>query len=436
MNPLAKELNETLAGSAMFELLSPYGRRFYFPKGIITQAAEAKQHAHRFDATVGLAVKDGQPLHLEEIASHFSGLSPGELFSYAPTPGDPRLRERWRDEMLRKNPTLAGKAISQPLVVPGLTAGISILADLFFDTGDEVVIPDMFWGNYRLIFEGRKQSTVKRFSFYYSDAFNLDAMDQAVRESAADGRTPEGNSKAAIVLNFPNNPTGYSPTVSEAAEICRRLTAIASEGVRLLVICDDAYFGLFYEQDTYRQSLFAELADAHPNLLAIKVDGATKEDFVWGFRLGFVTFGCAGADAGKYQALEKKLGGAVRAAVSNSSRPAQSLLLKALETPTYPDEKQAAFELLRERYRAVRRVLEQHALPRGVRVLPFNSGYFMTFELESGGAENLRRKILHERGIGTISIEDRYLRVAFAGVDLQHIEELYSEIFAAIHEVC
>ncbi len=434
MNPLAKELNETLAGSAMYELLAPYGRRFYFPKGIITQAAEAKQHAHKFDATVGLAVKNGEPLHLEEIASHFSGLSAGELFSYAPTPGDPKLRNRWQLEMITKNPKLKDKPVSQPLVVPGLTAGISILSDLFFDTGDELVVPDMFWGNYRLIFEGRKQSSLKRFTFFQGNGFNLDAMETAVRESAKEHRTAEGTPKAAVVLNFPNNPTGYSPTNEEAAEITRRLTAIADEGVRLLVICDDAYFGLFYEDGTYTQSLFADLADAHPNLLAVKVDGATKEDFVWGFRLGFVTFGCAGATAEQYQAIEKKLGGAVRAAVSNSSRPAQSLLLKALETPGYAEEKKAAFELLRERYLAVRRMLDEHSLPSGIRALPFNSGYFMAFVMENGGAENLRRKLLHEQGIGTISIEDRYLRVAFSGVDLEHIEELYRAIFQAMQD--
>ncbi len=435
MNPLARELNETLSGSVMHELLSPYGRRFYYPKGIITQAAEAKEHAHRFDATVGLAVKNGEPLHLEEIASHFSGLTADELFSYAPTPGDSRLRNRWGDEMFRKNPSLKGKTTSLPLVVPGLTAGISIISDLFFDVGDELIVPDMFWGNYRLIFEGRKQSALKRFPFFSGDGFNLNGMEQALRESAATGRSTENNPKAALVLNFPNNPTGYSPTEQEAAEICRRLTALAEEGVRLLVICDDAYFGLFYEEGTYTQSLFGELANAHPNLLALKVDGPTKEDFVWGFRIGFVTVGCGGANAAQYQAIEKKLGGAVRAAVSNSSRPAQSLLRKALETPGYEEEKQAAFELLRERYRAVRRILAERSLPQGIRALPFNSGYFMAFELDSGGAENLRRKLLHERGIGTISIEDRYLRVAFSGVDLEHIEELYSEIFAAMEEI-
>jgi hypothetical protein len=34
-----------------------------------------------------------------------------------------------------------------------------------------------------------------------------------------------------------------------------------------------------------------DLCDAHPNILAVKLDGPTKEDYVWGFRVGFLTFG-------------------------------------------------------------------------------------------------------------------------------------------------
>ena len=39
------------------------------------------------------------------------------------------------------------------------------------------------------------------------------------------------------------------------------------------------------------ESLFGLLAGRHPNLLAVKLDGATKELFVWGLRCGFITFG-------------------------------------------------------------------------------------------------------------------------------------------------
>jgi aspartate/methionine/tyrosine aminotransferase len=429
LNPLAVELNATLSGTVIKDLLSDFGKRFYFPKGIISQSAEAKQHAHRFNATAGMAYRQGKPMYLPSIHRHFEDLEPQDIYAYAPTPGVPELRARWKEQLVEKNPSLKGKSTSLPLVVPGLTAGISILGDLFVDAGTPVVVADMFWGNYRLIMSGRREAPLATFSLFSpSGGLDVDAMEQAVRGSVRENR-------ARLILNFPNNPTGYSPTVDEAHRIRDRLIALADEGIQLLVIHDDAYFGLFYEPDTYPASLFGELADAHPNLLAVKVDGATKEDLTWGFRTGFLTFSAKGITAEQYEALVKKAMGAIRASVSSSSRPAQSLLLRAFDSATYEEEKQSAYNTLKERYLKVKEILAAARLPDGIRSLPFNSGYFMAFELARGGAEKLRKSLLHEKGIGTISIEDRYLRVAFASVDNENLEELYREIIASMSEI-
>lgn len=429
LNPLAMELNETLTGTVIMDLLSDFGKRFYFPKGIISQSAEAKQFAHRFNATAGMAYRAGEPMYLPSIQRFFEGLEPRDIYAYAPTPGVPELRASWKEQLFRKNPALEGKTLSLPLVVPGLTAGISILADLFVDAGTPVVVADMFWGNYRLIVGGRREASLATFPLFSpSGGMDLDAMEKTIRDSVRDNRV-------RLILNFPNNPTGYSPTVDEAHRLRDRLVALAEEGIQLLVIHDDAYFGLFYEPDTYRASLFAELADAHPNLLAVKVDGATKEDLTWGFRTGFVTFSARGITEAQYEALVKKAMGAIRASVSSSSRPAQSLLLRAFGSESYEEEKQAAFDVLKERYLQVKQILSSAVLPEGIRSLPFNSGYFMAFELSRGGAEKVREKLLHEKGIGTISIEDRYLRVAFASVDSENLDELYREIIATMSEI-
>ena len=39
-------------------MLSDLGRKLYFPKGILTQSAEAKQKATRYNATIGEARED------------------------------------------------------------------------------------------------------------------------------------------------------------------------------------------------------------------------------------------------------------------------------------------------------------------------------------------------------------------------------------------
>ena len=428
MNRLAEELNEILKGSVVMETLSEVGKEFYFPKGIVAQAGEAKKHAKRYNATVGMAYRNGKPINLGVIRNYIPELTEEEIFSYAPTPGLPELRSLWASEMEEKNPSMKGKSHSQPLVVPGLTNGIVNAADLFVDNGDVVVIPDMFWGNYRLIFEVRRGAKIVNYPFFNEKGrFNLEGFENTLRENAKNG-------KIITVLNFPNNPTGYSPSAEEAGRIVSVLENIASEGTNIVAITDDAYFGLFYEEETYRESLFSSLADLSDRILAIKVDGATKENLVWGFRIGFITFASRSLGTAQYGALVKKAMGAIRSSVSNSSKLAQSLLVRAMKSQSYKKQKEDAYHILYERYRKVRSLLdsmEDGKSGKNLSSLPFNSGYFMTFEVAGGKAEVLRKKLLLERGIGTISIGNDFLRVAYSSIDLENLEDLYGEIFEA-----
>ncbi|UCF96741.1 MAG: aminotransferase class I/II-fold pyridoxal phosphate-dependent enzyme [Spirochaetaceae bacterium] len=450
MNELARQLNTALENTITGALLSARGRRIYFPRGIVAQSAEAKEQAHKLNATAGIAVQGGQPLHLSPIRAHIPDLSPEEIFSYAPTAGHPRLRELWRREMLEKNPSLKGKRISLPIVVSGLTHGLSVLADLFVEPGDMVILPDLYWGNYRLIFEDRMEALIRTFPLFdEAGALNLQGLAKLLTprsaQLSAQAAPPAGSSRASsgermsakviLVLNFPNNPTGYSPIRAEAEQLHALLSETAETGRQLLLICDDAYFGLFYEPEIYPQSLFAEAADLHKNILAVKVDGATKENLVWGFRVGFLTFasrGMAGQEDA-FQALSQKVLGAVRSSISNSSTLGQNLLMRGMQAPNYEEEKQRMFGILEARYRRSREILNKLEGP--LRVLPFNSGYFLCFDTGGVSAERLRQRLLRSDGIGTISIQDRYLRVAYSSVDLENLEELYGTIMRRASEL-
>ena len=423
MNPLAHELNAILEGTVAGAFLSALGKRLFFPKGIVAQSAEAKKHATRANATIGIATRSGTPVYLPAIRTLVPGLAPDEIFPYAPTQGVEKLREQWKKEICRKNPDIGSAPFSLPLVVPGLTCGISTLADLFVDAGDVLVLPDLHWDNYPLIFETRREARIVTFPFFTAaGGFNVEGLAESLR-----GAAPKG--KVALLLNFPNNPTGYSPTRAEADAVVDTLGRLAREGTRCLVITDDAYFGLFYEPQIYPQSLFARLCGLHENILAAKVDGSTKEDLTWGFRTGFITLGARGLTAEHYDALTRKLMGAVRSTVSNSSILAQNLIIHAMESPERAGEKEEAAALLRARYQRVKAILSKKSST-ALTPLPFNSGYFMSFRLHRGSAETLRKTLLTENGIGTIAIDERCLRVAFSSVDLEKLQEVYDTIYA------
>ncbi|MBL8967508.1 MAG: aminotransferase, partial [Spirochaetaceae bacterium] len=85
--------------------------------------------------------------------------------------------------------------------------------------------------------------------------------------------------------------------------------------------------------------------------------------------------------------------------------------------------------LLEARYKRVTSFLGRTRLPASLVALPFNSGYFMSFECVGISAEALRLRLL-DKGIGTISMQDRYLRVAFSSVEAEVVDELYAAIAA------
>jgi aspartate/methionine/tyrosine aminotransferase len=420
MHQRAVEINSILEGSAAARLLSSLGRRLYFPNGIISQSAEARKTA-AINATIGMAYEQGKPLALKTIVRHFPGLKGEESVAYAPTAGIEELRTAWKTALIRKNPSLEGACFSLPVVVPGITAGISYAADLFLDETGVMIAGDPCWDNYELIFSGRRDALVCPVPLFAGpgNSLNISAVREAVREQAKTGAV-------RIILNFPNNPSGYTPTRAEADALIS-LIHEAAHNADVLVLCDDAYFGLFYEDGVMRESLFSVLCNLHERVLAVKIDGPTKEDYVWGFRTAFLTFGSKGMSEEQYSALIQKLMGVIRSSVSCSNTTAQYLALRTLEDSETAAEKERHFSLLRRRYQAVRRFISENPLPSVLQALPFNSGYFMSFRCVGISAETLRLVLL-EKGVGTIALGDKHLRITFAAVDEDDIPGLYRTV--------
>jgi aspartate/methionine/tyrosine aminotransferase len=421
-NP-SEELNRALEGTVAYRLLSGLGRRFYFPKGIIAQSAEAKQSARFANGTIGMAYENGRPLILSAIADCMPTLSPEESVAYAPTAGVEKARSVWKDLIIQKNPSIKAEHISLPAVVPGLTAGLSYTADMFFNEGDRLLVSDPCWDNYSLIFNTRRGADIREVPFFGAgQGLNLDSIRQAVREEAKTG-------VVRILLNFPNNPSGYSPAIEEEEALVAILLEAAEGGADVLVICDDAYFGLFYEDNISKESPFVRFSSLHDRILAVKVDGPIKEDYIWGLRLGFVTYAGRGLGPAHYDALIPKLMGAIRSSVSCANTPAQYIMLRAMEDKRTPPEKEDFLNIMKGRYQKVKAFILGSAPHPALKPLPFNSGYFMCFRCEGLSAEKLRRELLSAQGIGAISLEDRYLRITFAGIDEDKIEAVYRTIY-------
>ncbi|RIX46353.1 aminotransferase class I/II-fold pyridoxal phosphate-dependent enzyme [Paenibacillus nanensis] len=429
MNSLAQQLNETLQKESpnVYDMLSNLGKAIYFPKeGILSQSAEAKTKAKKFNATIGIATEGGQPMHLKLIQDTLSAYNPKDLYEYAPPGGKPELRNAWRAKMIKDNPSLANINFGSPIATNALTHGLSIVADLFADNGDAVVIPNKNWENYELTFGIRRGAEIVEYPLYNDNMrFNSAGLREALLAQKDKG-------KAIVVLNFPNNPTGYTPDAREGEEIVAAVRDAAEAGINVVAVTDDAYFGLFFE-DSLQESLFSKLAKVHPRVLAVKVDGATKEEYVWGFRVGFITY--ASDSAATLAALEQKTIGIIRATISSGPHPSQTFVLHALQSPDFDQQKDEKFHIMKGRANRVKSLLDSGRYGDTWEYYPFNSGYFMCLKLTRVSAEAVRQHLLEQYGIGTIALGETDLRVAFSCIEEENLEELFDTIHKAVTEV-
>jgi aspartate/methionine/tyrosine aminotransferase len=431
----ALQLNQNLERAApeAFEMLSALGKRLCFPEGILTQGVEARAKGKRVNATIGIATEGDAPMYVPSIHADLAAFSADEAFNYAPPGGRHALRELWREKLLAESPSLRDQRFGLPVVTSAITHGLALVGDLFVDSGDVIVAPDQLWDNYGMIYETRLCARIVTFPMFAGGGFNVAAFAHSLHAQAQQRR------KLIVLLNFPNNPTGYMPTVAEGQHIVAALEAQARQGTRVLVLCDDAYFGLFYHLGgrSLTESLFGQLNNLHRNLLPVKLDGATKELFVWGLRCGFVTFGLGHTEhaSAAFEALDAKARGAIRGTISTSPMLSQVIVEKALQSQRVGAEREQKFALLEERAKEVYRVVNDPRYADSWEVYPFNSGYFVLMKIRGVDANLLRQHLLDQYGTGLICTAPTDLRVAFSCLELSQIAPLFETVHGAIREL-
>jgi aspartate/methionine/tyrosine aminotransferase len=410
----------------ILKMLSSKGKEIFFPKlGILAQSAQAK--GKNINATIGEAVEDdGTSMHLPDFDSIIN-LPVGNIYSYAPSFGRPDIRDKWKEMIYSKNPSLKDKVFSKPIATNGLTHGLSMAGYLFTEPGDVVVLSNLYWENYNLIFENACGASIELFDLFTKTGFNVAAFSKKLNEIKQE--------KIVILLNFPNNPSGYTPLTDEVALIVAEIEKLAKSGKKVVVIIDDAYYGLVYENKVFPESIFIKLADLHENVLAVKLDGPTKEDYVWGFRVGFITYGIKNGTPELYDALENKTGGAIRGNISNISQLSQSLLLKIYMSENYEKAKKSKYDILKSRYEILRETLNNDKFLTYFEPLPFNSGYFMCVQLVKGlDAEAVRLHLLEKYSTGVI-VFGNVIRLAFSAVPKAKIPELVENLYLACKDI-
>ena len=423
MNKEANQLNKEIEKTIFYQGMSEYGKSVYFPKGIVWQAEEAKEKSGKYNATVGLSRINGKPFYQKKLLSNFKNFDESQVVCYSPCTGEMELRKLWKADLIKKNPLLLDKKISLPIVTSGLTHALSICSRLFIDSNDTVLIGAPYWDNYDLLFKENQKAKIATFDILNIDEDFEKTLDQVYNNTGF----------IKILFNFPNNPTGFTPSEAQMQKIAMVLKKRAKAGQKVLVLCDDAYFGLFYDESCFSQSLFSLICNLDENLLAIKIDGATKENLSWGLRIGFITYSSKNLNSKIEQVMKDKTASCIRSSVSSSSKVSQSLLIDAFsDGEDLALAKSWVFEEMETRYKIIKNFLLKNSNA-FLNPVKFNSGYFMCFKVIRDG--NLFREfLLKEYQIGTISFTEKgnsYLRVAYCSIDKENLKKLFSLIFEA-----
>lgn len=427
MDAQATNLNNTIAGQNVnvLQMLSERGKNIFFPKlGILAQSAQAKGKS--INATIGEAVEDdGNSMHLPEFDALIK-IPCNSVFPYAPSFGKKDLRDKWKEFIVKKNPSLNDILIGTPVATNGITHGLSIASYMFVNENDSIILSDLFWENYSLIFENGYGGKIQLFELFQDGGFSINSFSKKINEVKSD--------KIIILLNFPNNPSGYTPLITEINPIVDAIRNLAVSGKKVVVLIDDAYFGLVYEDKVFKESIFTKIADLHENVLAVKLDAPTKEDYVWGFRVGFITYGIKNGTAELYEALENKTAGAIRGNISNISHLSQSLLQTIYSAENYLAEKQKKYDILKTRYTILKDSLKNPKYSGYFEPLPFNSGYFMCLRLKNGlKTEEVRAHLLTKFSTGVIALGD-VIRLAFSSVPQSKIPDLLENLYNACRD--
>ncbi|QLK86446.1 aminotransferase class I/II-fold pyridoxal phosphate-dependent enzyme [Staphylococcus sp. 17KM0847] len=424
MNPLALNLNEQLNehNAILLDMMSDLGKNMYYPKGILTQSAEAK--ATDYNATIGMATNRNGMMYADTLYTMFNDLAPNEIFAYAPPQGLEKLRDLWLEKVLKDNPDLTADKVTRPIVTNALTHGLSLIGDLFVNTGDTVLLPSHTWGNYNLIYGVRHQADIQNYPIFDDNGhYDTSGLVKTLNTIEQD--------KVILVLNYPNNPTGYTPTKEEVATIVDAIDTLGQRGVNVITVVDDAYYGLFYE-DVYTQSIFTALTNLNnERVLPIRLDGATKEFFAWGLRVGFITFGLS--DRVAKDVIEAKTKGMIRSNNSNGSTPSQSAIQYVLEHPEqFSKDIQENVDTLQARYDVTKAWVYKEEFASLWQPYAFNSGYFMALRVKGVDAETLRKYLIDQYAIGIVALNSTDIRIAFSCIEKEDIPHVFNCIAKAI----
>ncbi|MBD3254955.1 MAG: aminotransferase class I/II-fold pyridoxal phosphate-dependent enzyme [Candidatus Lokiarchaeota archaeon] len=453
-----------LQKTPLYDAFSDLAKRIFLPDGIFYWSGRAKKEAE-IVGTIGSAfayekdfVGDGSeewlPCYIEDIKK-FTTLTVRDLVPYSSIGGLTGIREIWKDWIVKKSNydenddkeelSRLKEGITDPITTGGITNAIYLSCSMFLNPGEQIISPNKRWGNYDNIIVRNLGAKIKSFDYFKGKKINLEGLEQSIGEVA------DQQNKIVMILNFPNNPTGYIPTEQEATEIIETLQRTQkSLNMPFIVLVDDAYEPYIYSEEVLNRSLFYNLHQLDDDIIPIKLDGISKEFLMYGGRIGFVTIGLKPKwvnDSTELETLKSeinnKLEGLNRSSISNCNSFYQSLTKKLFEEVGIEkiiEKRNKIISLLKNRYDKINQEFTKIEDP-NISVDPNSGGFFLFVNLnpEKIKATEFADHLLKKYKIGVIPSEKpaeniNGIRIAYCSIDVDKIPEFVNRIKQALKD--
>ncbi len=320
-------------------------------------------------------------------------LQKGETF-YSHNLGLPELRQAVSDYMSRLHGPIGVERLA---ITSGGVNALMLAAQALIDAGDEVVAVTPVWPNLtaQALVMGAQLTCVPLRPVNGQWQLDVPALKSAITDKTR-----------LLIVNSPNNPTGWTLTQAEQAEI---LAHCRSTGT--WVLADEVYERLYFENDTANGCAPSFLDVAHAEDRLVVVHSFSKSFLMTGWRLGWLVMPAA---------MTHHMGKLIEFNTSCASVFTQRAGVVALQntadiTPRVVAHLKACRDTL---------VPLLQAVP-GVQLAPAKGGMYAFFKLEGHpDAVTTAKRLVAEAGLGLAPGEAfapeaaGWLRWCFASKDL------------------
>jgi aspartate/methionine/tyrosine aminotransferase len=415
----------------------------------------ASSNSSFLDATVGTAKNESGFYYFPTLLQELQTLSSEETLAYASMRGVTAFRMAWKADTINSyHPSLYEKAVnltSDPVPVGGgLTGALFTTGQLFVDQDTHMLAPSSRWGTVDNCFGISLDTTIHSFDLFSQNGhFTFDSLRHKIAEVAPSA------SRLIIYLNFPNNPTGYMPSLKDVEELQGILKQVS---IPTLVLLDDAYEGYVYLDETLPSherpiphSIFPYLLGLNSDVLPVKIDGPTKRFCAYGTRLGMISIGYHSEEAKTtdLKLIERgwnvceTVTKAARTHCSSAPRGIQEALGRILSDKkkrmAIGKERKAFCAMLERRYRCFLRALQARDPHPILKPIPCNSGFFGFFIVQDLSATTLAQQLL-DKGLGVVPFMDNQtgfngIRFAFCSLLEEDIPHAIDFLWRVTHDV-